>query len=99
MSKDILFTPLRLGAIQLPNRIVMAPLTRMRAGPNHAPTAMNAEYYAQRASAGTNCRLAQRDRRGARPRRPHGHADRAQRTKLAFIAVAGGHSAGRSIGN
>jgi N-ethylmaleimide reductase len=52
MSKDVLFTPLRLGAIQLPNRIVMAPLTRMRAGPNNVPTALNAEYYAQRSSAG-----------------------------------------------
>ena len=52
MSKDIFFTSLRLGAIQLPNRIVMAPLTRMHAGPNNVPTAMNAEYYAQRSSAG-----------------------------------------------
>ena len=52
MSKDILFTPLRVGAIQLPNRIVMAPLTRMRAGAKNVPTAMNAEYYAQRSSAG-----------------------------------------------
>src|SRR5271170_3404803 len=52
MSEDILFTPLRVGAIQLPNRIVMAPLTRMRAGAGNAPTALNAEYYAQRASAG-----------------------------------------------
>jgi N-ethylmaleimide reductase len=52
MSEEILFTPLRLGAIELPNRIVMAPLTRMRAGPNSVPTALNAEYYAQRSSAG-----------------------------------------------
>jgi N-ethylmaleimide reductase len=52
MSIGILFTPLRLGAIQLPNRIVMAPLTRMRAGTGNAPTALNAEYYAQRSSAG-----------------------------------------------
>jgi len=52
MSTGILFTPLRLGAIQLPNRIVMAPLTRMRAGIGHAPAALNAEYYAQRSSAG-----------------------------------------------
>jgi N-ethylmaleimide reductase len=52
MQKDSLFTPLHLGAIEIPNRIVMAPLTRMRAGPNHVPTRMNAEYYAQRASAG-----------------------------------------------
>jgi N-ethylmaleimide reductase len=52
MSIGILFTPLRVGAIQLPNRIVMAPLTRMRAGANNVPTALNAEYYAQRSSAG-----------------------------------------------
>jgi N-ethylmaleimide reductase len=47
-----LFTPLRLGNIDLPNRIVMAPLTRMRAGDGHVPTLLNAEYYRQRASAG-----------------------------------------------
>jgi N-ethylmaleimide reductase len=52
MSKDSLFTSLQLGAIHLPNRIIMAPLTRMRAGANSVPTALNAEYYAQRASAG-----------------------------------------------
>src|SRR5271168_2621922 len=52
MSKDVFFTPLRLGAIELPNRIVMAPLTRMRAGAKNVPTALNAEYYAQRSSAG-----------------------------------------------
>jgi N-ethylmaleimide reductase len=52
VSKNLLFTPLRIGAIQLPNRIVMAPLTRMRAGANNVPTASNAKYYAQRASAG-----------------------------------------------
>jgi 2,4-dienoyl-CoA reductase-like NADH-dependent reductase (Old Yellow Enzyme family) len=47
-----LFTTLRLGNIELPNRIVMAPLTRMRAGEGHTPTPLNAEYYGQRASAG-----------------------------------------------
>jgi N-ethylmaleimide reductase len=52
MSNDSFFTPLQLGAIQLPNRIIMAPLTRMRAGPDNVPTALNASYYAQRASAG-----------------------------------------------
>jgi N-ethylmaleimide reductase len=52
MSTHILFTPLRLGAIELPNRIIMAPLTRMRAGAENVPTALNATYYAQRASAG-----------------------------------------------
>ena len=52
MSKEILFSSLRLGAIQLRNRVVMAPLTRMRADAAHVPTALNAEYYAQRSSAG-----------------------------------------------
>lgn len=48
-----LFDPLQLGAIELPNRIVMAPLTRMRSKqPGNIPTALNASYYAQRASAG-----------------------------------------------
>src|SRR3984957_1105811 len=51
MSKQLLFTPLRLGSMQLPNRIVMAPLPRMRAGAGNGPTALNAEYYAQRVSA------------------------------------------------
>ena len=52
-SVQPLFTPVRMGDLELPNRIVMAPLTRMRAGPiDHAPTALQAEYYAQRASAG-----------------------------------------------
>jgi N-ethylmaleimide reductase len=54
MSKDILFTSIKLGALNLPNRIVMPALTRMRAGPGGVPTALNAEYYAQRASAGLN---------------------------------------------
>ncbi|WP_045736713.1 alkene reductase [Xanthomonas sp. MUS 060] len=48
-----LFKPLRLGAIALANRIVMAPLTRNRAeGEDRLPSALAAEYYGQRASAG-----------------------------------------------
>jgi N-ethylmaleimide reductase len=47
-----LFAPLQLGTLFLPNRVVMAPMTRNRAGPGNAPTALNAAYYAQRASAG-----------------------------------------------
>ncbi|WP_199231652.1 alkene reductase [Azospirillum sp. TSO35-2] len=47
-----LFTPLRLGAIELPNRVIMAPMTRSRAGAGNCPTELTAEYYAQRASAG-----------------------------------------------
>ena len=47
-----LFSPLRLGAIELPNRIVMSSLTRNRAGEGNVPTPLVAEYYRQRASAG-----------------------------------------------
>lgn len=48
-----LLTPVKIGAVTLPNRVVMAPLTRSRAGkPGDVPTDLNAEYYAQRASAG-----------------------------------------------
>src|SRR5215472_12739635 len=47
-----LFSPAQLGPYQLPNRIVMAPMTRNRAGPGETPTALMATYYAQRASAG-----------------------------------------------
>lgn len=47
-----LFSPLQCGALAAPNRIFMAPLTRCRAGAEHLPNALMAEYYAQRASAG-----------------------------------------------
>lgn len=48
----MLFSPLKLGALTVPNRIFMAPLTRCRAGDEHIPNALMAQYYAQRASAG-----------------------------------------------
>lgn len=47
-----LFDPITLGAIDAPNRIVMAPLTRGRAGPGFVPNELALEYYRQRASAG-----------------------------------------------
>ena len=47
-----LFDPLTLGAVTLKNRLVMAPLTRARAGGSRVPNAMMAEYSRQRASAG-----------------------------------------------
>jgi len=50
-SGPALLRPIRIGAIDAPNRVLMAPLTRCRA-PNHVPTPLMAEYYAQRASAG-----------------------------------------------
>ena len=46
------FEPLSIGPWTLPQRFVMAPLTRNRAGAGNAPTSLNAEYYAQRAGAG-----------------------------------------------
>ena len=53
MTEATLFSPFALGDLVLPNRIVMAPLTRNRARPGtDAPYALHAEYYAQRASAG-----------------------------------------------
>lgn len=49
---SLLHTALRAGAFLLPNRIVMAPLTRCRADVGRVPTALMAEYYRQRAGAG-----------------------------------------------
>jgi N-ethylmaleimide reductase len=52
-TRDVtLFTPLAMGPLELPNRIVMAPMTRSRAGAGNAPTCMTATYYLQRATAG-----------------------------------------------
>ena len=47
-----LFSPVEVGPLLLRNRVVMAPLTRSRAGPANVPNQLNALYYAQRASAG-----------------------------------------------
>ena len=47
-----LFTPFRLGPYELRNRLVMAPMTRSRAGEGNVPTPMMTEYYTQRAGAG-----------------------------------------------
>ncbi len=51
-QRSSLFNPLKLGALTLPNRIIMAPLTRSRADDGHVPSDLMAEYYAQRATAG-----------------------------------------------
>jgi N-ethylmaleimide reductase len=56
----MLFNPLKLGAVTLPNRILLAPLTRTRADAGHLPNELMAEYYAQRASGGlliTECTM------------------------------------------
>ena len=55
-----LHTPLQMGDLKLANRMIMAPLTRTRAGTTHIPNALMAEYYAQRAGAGlifTECTM------------------------------------------
>lgn len=52
-KNEPLFRPLVAGALELPNRVVMAPLTRARANPSdRVPTDMMAQYYSQRAGAG-----------------------------------------------
>ncbi len=52
-TSDKLFRPFQLGTLSLPNRMVMAPMTRARSTqPGDIPNELNAEYYAQRASAG-----------------------------------------------
>lgn len=56
----MLFSPLHIGALTLPNRVLLAPLTRTRADSGHMPNALMAEYYAQRASGGlliTECTM------------------------------------------
>jgi N-ethylmaleimide reductase len=50
--RHLLFEPVTLGAIEMKNRVVMAPMTRSRAAAGDVPTALHAEYYAQRAGAG-----------------------------------------------
>jgi N-ethylmaleimide reductase len=48
----VLFTPARLGAVTIPNRVLMAPMTRSRAGRDGVPGPLAPRYYAQRAGAG-----------------------------------------------
>ncbi len=47
-----LLDPIQIGDLHLPNRILMAPLTRLRGTPDHIPTPLIGEYYSQRATAG-----------------------------------------------
>lgn len=51
-QQDMLQIPVTLGALELRNRIIMSPMSRMRVGPDLAPGELVAQYYAQRASAG-----------------------------------------------
>jgi N-ethylmaleimide reductase len=52
MNPNTLHTPVTIGNLKLPNRIIMAPLTRRRAGEGNIPTSLMPTYYEQRASAG-----------------------------------------------
>src|SRR5438552_5695339 len=52
LASGKLLSPYRLGKLELPNRVVLAPLTRNRAALGNVPTSLMAQYYAQRASAG-----------------------------------------------
>ncbi len=52
LASDTLLSPIRVGPLSLPNRVLMAPMTRSRADAVGNPTRIMAEYYAQRASAG-----------------------------------------------
>lgn len=52
MSSPMLLSPFTLGDLELPNRVVLAPLTRSRAGVARVPNSLMAEYYVQRSSAG-----------------------------------------------
>jgi N-ethylmaleimide reductase len=52
MESNILFTPAKIGRLELTNRVVMAPMTRGRANSDGTPNQLMAEYYEQRASAG-----------------------------------------------
>lgn len=49
---NTLFTPIQIGALKLPNRIIMAPLTRCRASEGRVPNTLMAQYYTQRSNAG-----------------------------------------------
>jgi N-ethylmaleimide reductase len=51
-ATSVLFSPTRLGAVEIPNRVLMAPMTRSRAGRDGVPGPLAPLYYAQRASAG-----------------------------------------------
>ncbi len=52
MPMNLLLQPLKVGALSLPNRVIMAPLTRLRGTVDHLPRPLMVEYYRQRASAG-----------------------------------------------
>jgi N-ethylmaleimide reductase len=81
-SSGLLFTPWRLGYIDLANRVVMAPMTRSRAIDDNVPNPLAATYYAQRASAGLII----------------SEATQVSRQGVGYIRTPGIHSAGQVAG-
>lgn len=77
LTDSPLFTPIRVGALELPSRIALAPMTRNRAVAGEVPNPLAVEYYAQRASAGlliTEATQISADAQGY-PRTPGVHSD------------------------
>ncbi|WP_414712543.1 hypothetical protein [Sphingobium sp.] len=72
MSLDALFQPLTIGSLPIPNRVVMAPLTRARADATHVPAPIQGEYYAQRAGRRSRRRLSGPSVRRRSSHRRHG---------------------------
>lgn len=82
MTDTDLFSPYDLGGLVLANRIVMAPLTRNRAGAGLVPSPFAAEYYSQRASAGLIITEATQVSRQARAIRTRPASIRPNRSQL-----------------
>jgi N-ethylmaleimide reductase len=74
LLRSDLFSPLRLGDLDLPNRILMSAMTRTRATSDNVPTELIAEYFAQSAGAAlivTDCTAVSTQARGINPRTGH----------------------------
>ena len=98
MSESKLFTPLKVGAVTVPNRVFMAPLTRLRSiEPGDIPTPLMGEYYRQRA--GTDCRMEKNHRRRTRGKRAYCRSAVAHRAHFAQQHPAGWRRAGCTIGH
>jgi N-ethylmaleimide reductase len=84
---DELWEPVNVGALTLPNRVAMAPMTRSRATPEGVPTPLSARYYAQRASCGLIISEGTHHRCGTRGGRPHFHSTHARRAHRASFQL------------
>ena len=84
-NTDILFQPFKLKSLELPNRIVMAPMTRTKAE-NGIPGAINAEYYRKRAEGGVGLILSE----GTVVNRRHRAMIRAFRSSMAMMPLLAG---------